>query len=43
MGRAGRVRAVADFGWDMIARRTADLYAAVSRNTRMSRPPLSST
>jgi starch synthase len=44
MGRAGRERAVADFGWDAIARRTVELYEdVVSRNTRMSRPPLSST
>ena len=27
MGRAGRERAVADFGWDAIARRTHGLYA----------------
>jgi starch synthase len=44
MGRAGRERAVADFGWDAIARRTVELYDdVVSRKTRMSRPPLSST
>jgi starch synthase len=44
MGRAGRERAVADFGWGAIARRTLELYEeVVSRNTRMSRPPLSST
>jgi starch synthase len=44
MGRAGRARAVADFGWDAIAQRTVALYEeVVSRNTRMSRPPLSST
>ncbi len=43
MGQAGRERAVAEFGWTAIARRTADLYdEVVSRNTRMSRPPLSS-
>src|SRR5206468_12763711 len=42
MGRAGRERAVADFGWDAIARRTVELYDhGVSRKTRMSRPPLS--
>ena len=27
MGRAGRERALADFGWDAIARRTLDVYA----------------
>jgi starch synthase len=43
MGRAGRERAVAEFGWEAIARRTVALYdEVVSRNTRMSRPPLSS-
>ncbi|MDX6196955.1 MAG: alpha-maltose-phosphate synthase [Actinomycetota bacterium] len=43
MGRAGRERAVADFGWAAIARRTLELYEeVVSRKTRMSRPPLSS-
>ena len=26
MGRAGRQRAVADFGWDAIARQTMDVY-----------------
>ena len=26
MGRAGRARAVRDFGWDAVARRTVDLY-----------------
>ena len=31
MGRAGRARAVADFGWDAIARQTLDLYASVLR------------
>ncbi|MEX2290174.1 MAG: glycogen synthase [Mycobacteriales bacterium] len=31
MGRAGRDRAVADFGWDTIARRTLEVYAAVLR------------
>ena len=29
MGRAGRGRAVADFGWDAIARRTLEVYRAV--------------
>lgn len=29
MGRAGRVRAVEHFGWDTLARRTADLYATL--------------
>ncbi|MBK5305736.1 MAG: glycogen synthase [Frankiaceae bacterium] len=44
MGRAGRERAIADFGWHAIARRTVELYAEVlSRKTRISRPPLSST
>ncbi len=27
MGAAGRVRAVSEFGWDAVARRTAELYA----------------
>jgi starch synthase len=31
MGRAGRERAVAHFGWDAIARRTLDVYASVLR------------
>ena len=31
MGRAGRERAVADFGWDAIATQTLALYAAVLR------------
>ncbi len=29
MGRAGRERAVGEFGWDAIARRTVDLYESV--------------
>ncbi|WP_308012037.1 glycogen synthase [Actinacidiphila acidipaludis] len=29
MGEAGRDRAVREFGWDTVARRTADLYSAV--------------
>jgi starch synthase len=29
MGRAGRRRAVRDFGWPAIARRTVDLYESV--------------
>ncbi|MPZ97306.1 MAG: glycogen synthase [Propionibacteriales bacterium] len=29
MGAAGRERAVAEFGWDAVARRTVDLYAAL--------------
>ncbi|MFI1095529.1 glycogen synthase [Streptomyces sp. NPDC020917] len=29
MGAAGRDRAVREFGWDAVARRTADLYSAV--------------
>jgi starch synthase len=28
MGRAGRERAIADFDWDAIARRTVDVYRA---------------
>ena len=28
MGRAGRARAIADFGWDAIAQRTVDVYRA---------------
>jgi starch synthase len=31
MGAAGRARAVADFGWDAIARRTLDVYEQVLR------------
>jgi starch synthase len=31
MGRAGRARAVADFGWDAIAAQTLELYSAVLR------------
>ncbi|MCW2616503.1 MAG: glycogen synthase [Frankiales bacterium] len=31
MGRAGRARAVAEFGWDAIAERTLELYASVLR------------
>jgi alpha-maltose-1-phosphate synthase len=30
-GRAGRERAVAEFGWDAIARRTLEVYASVRR------------
>ena len=29
MGRAGRARAVEDFGWDAIATQTLDVYRAV--------------
>ncbi|MFI6938156.1 glycogen synthase [Streptomyces sp. NPDC050418] len=32
MGAAGRQRAVGEFGWDAIARRTADLYEDLMRN-----------
>ncbi len=31
MGRAGRARAIADFGWDAIARSTVDVYAEAMR------------
>ena len=31
MGRAGRERAVAEFGWDAIARRTLEVYRSVLR------------
>ncbi len=31
MGLRGRQRAVADFGWDLVARRTLDIYQAVRR------------
>ncbi|MGI8439690.1 MAG: glycosyltransferase, partial [Thermoleophilaceae bacterium] len=31
MGRAGRERAVAKFGWDAIARRTIEVYESVLR------------
>jgi starch synthase len=31
LGRAGRERAVAEFGWDAIARQTLELYAALLR------------
>ncbi|HLH47470.1 MAG TPA: glycosyltransferase [Acidimicrobiales bacterium] len=42
MGEAGRMRAVARFGWDRIARATADVYAATvgaqgARTTRTGR------
>jgi starch synthase len=29
MGRAGRERAVAEFGWDAIARRALEVYRSV--------------
>jgi starch synthase len=32
MGRAGRARAVSRFGWDAIARQTADLYRSLIRS-----------
>jgi starch synthase len=32
MGEAGRYRAVTEFGWDTVARRTADLYASVLKD-----------
>ncbi|MFC4031879.1 glycogen synthase [Streptomyces polygonati] len=32
MGEAGRERAVTEFGWDTVARRTADLYATVLKD-----------
>jgi starch synthase len=32
MGQAGRERAVTEFGWDTVARRTADLYAGVLKS-----------
>jgi starch synthase len=31
MGEAGRDRAVREFGWDTVARRTADLYAGLPK------------
>jgi starch synthase len=31
MGEAGRDRAVREFGWDTVARRTADLYASLTK------------
>jgi starch synthase len=31
MGRAGRERAVTEFGWAAIARQTVDLYESVVR------------
>ncbi|MGH3734873.1 MAG: glycogen synthase [Micromonosporaceae bacterium] len=34
MGEAGRRRAVAEFGWDAVARRTAELYASLSPPAR---------
>ena len=34
MGRAGRERAVADFGWPMIAERTVELYQHVVESRR---------
>ncbi|MGH3731361.1 MAG: glycosyltransferase, partial [Micromonosporaceae bacterium] len=36
MGRAGRERAVAEFGWDAVAARTTELYRAVCRTSRAS-------
>lgn len=41
MGRAGRERAVAEFGWDTVAARTAELYRRLStRSLARSRPPV---
>jgi starch synthase len=33
LGRAGRERAVRDFGWDAIARRTIEIYEGCGRST----------
>ena len=32
MGRAGRQRAIDEFGWDVAAQRTVDLYQSLVRN-----------
>jgi starch synthase len=37
MGRAGRRRAVAEFGWDAVAARTVDVYRSVLAPTRSDR------
>jgi alpha-maltose-1-phosphate synthase len=37
MGRAGRRRAVAEFGWDAVAARTVDVYRSVLASTRSDR------
>jgi starch synthase len=29
MGKAGRTRAIADFGWDAVATRTVELYQSL--------------
>jgi glycosyltransferase involved in cell wall biosynthesis len=34
MGRAGRQRAIDDFDWDAIARRTVDVYRAAGEAMR---------
>ena len=31
MGRAGRARAIEEFGWDAAARRTVDIYESLLR------------
>jgi starch synthase len=31
MGKAGRERAVRQFGWDTVARRTVEVYTSVRR------------
>jgi starch synthase len=31
MGKAGRQRAVSEFGWDTVAQRTVELYQSVLR------------
>jgi alpha-maltose-1-phosphate synthase len=33
LGAAGRARAVAEFGWDTVARRTVEVYRAAARDT----------
>jgi starch synthase len=30
MGKAGRTRAVSEFGWDAVAQRTTDLYLSLT-------------
>ena len=37
MGRAGRRRAVAEFGWDAVAAQTVDVYRSALRSTRSDR------
>jgi glycosyltransferase involved in cell wall biosynthesis len=38
MGARGRARAVADFGWDVVAQQTLDVYAAAGATTGTPAP-----